>query len=101
MFTQDPGVISLGARYLSIVAIAQPFMALELVLESGMGGAGYTTRPTVASITLTGLRIPLAYWLAATVGVTGIWWTISLTGVARGLAMSLFWRAGRWRRALA
>jgi putative MATE family efflux protein len=101
MFTQDPGVVSLGARYLMIVAIAQPFMALELVLESGMGGAGYTTRPTVASITLTGLRIPLAYWLAAALGVTGIWWTISLTGVARGLAMSLFWRAGRWRHARA
>lgn len=101
MFTQDAGVIRLGAQYLMIVAIAQPFMALELVLESGMGGAGYTTRPTVASITLTGLRIPLAYWLAATLGVAGIWWTISLTGIARGLAMSLFWRAGRWRRARA
>ena len=101
MFTEDPGVIALGAGYLSIVAVSQPFMALELVLESAMGGAGYTMRPTVASITLTGLRIPLAWWLASDLGVAGIWWTISLTAVARGVAMRLFWRAGRWRSARA
>ena len=30
-------------------------------------------------------------------GLAGIWWAISLTSVARGAAMSLFWLSGAWR----
>lgn len=97
IFSRDPAVIELGAQYLLIVAASQPFMARELVLEGAMGGAGYTLRPTLASMTLTGLRIPLAYGLAGLVGVIGIWATIGVTAIARGVAMSLFWRAGTWR----
>jgi len=34
-------------------------------------------------------------------GVAGIWWTISLTAVGRGIAMAGLWRSGRWQRARA
>ncbi|MEE8446887.1 MAG: hypothetical protein V3S52_04475, partial [Gemmatimonadota bacterium] len=87
-----------GAGYLMIVAAAQPFMALELVLESGMAGAGYTARPMLASVLLTGLRVPFALWLSLILGVAGIWWSIAGTGIARGAAMGAFWRMGAWRR---
>ena len=30
-------------------------------------------------------------------GTDGIWWTISLTATARGVAMVLLWRAGGWK----
>jgi len=98
LFSPDPAVIRLGAGYLMIVAAAQPFMALELVLESGMAGAGYTARPMLASVLLTGLRVPLALWLSSILGVVGIWWSIAGTGIARGAAMGAFWRTGAWRR---
>jgi Na+-driven multidrug efflux pump len=98
LFSRDPAVIRLGAGYLMIVAAAQPFMALELVLESGMAGAGYTARPMLASVLLTGLRVPFALWLSSILGVAGIWWSIAGTGIARGAAMGAFWRMGAWRR---
>jgi Na+-driven multidrug efflux pump len=44
------------------------------------------------------LRIPLAAWAAAQWGTSGIWWVISLTAIARALAMMGLWASGGWRR---
>jgi len=30
----------------------------------------------------------------------GIWLALSVTAILRGVAMVMFWRAGRWRRAV-
>ena len=98
VFTDDPGVVRDGASYLRIVAVAQLFMAADLVLESAMSGAGYTLLPMAASVLLTVARLPLAVGLAAVMGLAGIWWAISGTAVARGVAMAWIWRRGRWRR---
>jgi Na+-driven multidrug efflux pump len=51
----------------------------------------------LTSTSLTALRIPLAAWAAPIWGVTGIWWTIVLTAVARSLAMVGIWRNGGWK----
>lgn len=96
-FTDDAAVIRDGAGYLRVVAVAQLFMALHLVLESAMGGAGYTFLPMVASIVLTVSRLPLAAVLSGVVGLIGIWWAISGTAIARGAVVAWIWRAGRWR----
>lgn len=97
LFDRDPEVIAAGASYLRIVAAAQVFMAIELVLEIAMEGAGYTLVPMLTGVTLTGLRLPLAWWLRTPLGLAGIWWTIALTGIARGVAMAFIWRRGKWR----
>jgi putative MATE family efflux protein len=101
IFSRDPGVIAAGASYLRIIAAAEITMALEIVLEGSLGGAGFTLEPMAWSGSLTAARIPLAAWLAAVLGVAGIWWAISLTAVGRGLAMAALWHSGRWRRARA
>ncbi len=98
VFTDDPGVVRDGSAYLRIVAVAQLFMGLDLVLESAMSGAGYTLLPMAASVLLTVARLPLAVGLSAVMGLAGIWWTISGTAVARGAAMAWIWRRGRWRQ---
>ena len=98
VFTGDPAVVRDGVSYLRIVAAAQVFMALHLVLESAMSGAGYTLLPMAASMTFTLARLPLAAVLSGAAGLVGIWWTISGTTVARGVAMAWIWRRGRWRR---
>ena len=36
-------------------------------------------------------------WAADRWGVDGIWWVISLTAAARGIAMIILWRAGGWK----
>jgi len=51
----------------------------------------------LTSTALTALRIRAAWWAAGRWGVDGIWWTISLTAAARGLAMIALWRAGGWK----
>jgi putative MATE family efflux protein len=98
LFTNDPAVIAVGASYLRICALSQAFVGAELVLEGALGGAGHTLPPMVTSTTLTALRIPLAAWAAARWGIDGIWWVICLTATARGIAMMVLWRLGRWQR---
>ena len=98
LFTVDPAVIEEAALYLRIAAISQLAVCAEIVLEGALGGAGETVPPMVASTLLTASRIPLATWAAANWGSAGIWWVISLTAVARGVAMAALWRAGRWKR---
>jgi putative MATE family efflux protein len=98
IFTSDPMVIAESARYLRIGAISTVFAGAELVLEGALGGAGDTLPPMLTSTTLTVLRIPLAAWAATRWGTSGIWWTISLTAVGRGVAMMGLWKWGRWKR---
>jgi putative MATE family efflux protein len=98
LFTTDPAVIDVAARYLRIGVIADLTVCSEIVLEGALGGAGHTIPPMLTSTALTALRIPLAWWAAARWGVDGIWWTISLTAAARGIAMMALWRAGGWKR---
>ena len=98
LFTSDPAVVAEGGRYLRIAALSNLAIASEIVLEAAMGGAGYTLPPMLTSTVLTALRIPLAAWAAAQWGPVGIWWTISATATARGVAMVALWRIGRWKR---
>ena len=98
IFTHDAAVIAHTANYLRIAAVSQLVVCAEVVLEGALGGAGYTLAPMIASTVLTTSRIPLAIW-SARFGTFGLWWTISATATARGLAMIALWKAGRWRRA--
>ena len=98
VFTHDPVVVATTASYLRIVAVSQLVVCAEVVLEGALGGAGATVAPMLASTTLTLARIPLATWAGARFGVDGLWWVISATATARGLAMMVLWRLGRWKR---
>lgn len=99
VFTSDPLVIEDAAGYLRALALAQVFMGLEIVLESSMGGAGYTLVPMLITGVFTAARIPLALWLSSFMGLAGVWATIGGTAVLRGLFMAVAWRHGRWERA--
>ncbi len=96
LFTSDPAVIADGSLYLRVIAFAQVGQTFELILEGAMAGAGYTLRPQLVSTALTALRVPLAAWWSTGVGLLGIWLALSVTAVARGVAMTLFWRSGAW-----
>jgi Na+-driven multidrug efflux pump len=98
LFTNDPAVIDVAVRYLRIGVVSDLMLCAEIVLEGALGGAGHTVPPMLTSTTLTILRIPIAWWAANGFGVDGIWWTISLTAAARGIAMIILWRAGGWKR---
>ncbi|MEN8143713.1 MAG: MATE family efflux transporter [Gemmatimonadota bacterium] len=97
VFTNDPAVLDAGASYLRIVAAAQLFMALDLVLQIAMEGAGYTLAPMLVSGALTVLRLPLAALLLVPLGLTGIWLAISVTAMLKGIAMAWLWHRGTWK----
>jgi len=100
LFTTDSAVIADGSLYLRVIAFAQIGQTFEIILEGALAGAGYTFWPQTVSTGLTLLRVPLAAWWSATSGLIGIWLALSLTAVARGIAMTLFWLGGAWRRAV-
>jgi putative MATE family efflux protein len=99
IFTRDAAVIANGGSYLRIIAVAELAMAVEIVLEGAMGGAGFTLQPMLWATCLTAARIPLGAWFAGAFGLVGVWWAISLTAMGRGVAMAFLWRSERWREA--
>ncbi|HYK81786.1 MAG TPA: MATE family efflux transporter [Gemmatimonadales bacterium] len=97
LFTSDPAVIFDGSLYLRVIAFAQIGQTFEIILEGALAGAGYTLWPQITSTSLTLMRVPLAAWWSHGIGVLGIWLALSVTAVARGAVMTLFWLSGAWR----
>lgn len=96
-FTDDRAVVRDGVGYLRIVAVAQVFMGVHLVLENAMSGAGYTLAPMAVSMVLVVARLPLAATLTGVLGLGGVWWAISGTTIGRGTVLAWIWRSGTWR----
>ena len=87
-------------QYLILLGATQVFMGAEIVLYFAFTGAGNTLPPTFISIPGAVVRIPIA-WLIGEVlgfGLSGVWWAITLTMVARGVAMAVWFRLNRWQR---
>ncbi len=99
LFSTDYAVVAEATRYLHAAAFAQLVVSGETVLEGALGGAGWTLPPMIASTAITLARVPLAAWAATQWGTTGIWWVISVTAIARALAMMALWASGGWRGA--
>ncbi len=97
IFSTDPEVVREAAAYLRIAAFSQLFLGAEVVLESAMGGAGWTLVPMLFSTAVTASRLPLGAWAAGHWGTTGLWWVLSLTAAMRGIVMALLWAWGRWK----
>lgn len=87
--TDDPALIAHGAEYLFIVGVLEVFMAWEMVLSGVFTGLGITWPTLFITIPFTIGRIPAAWFLAyyLGMGVTGIWWAISLTTCAKGAGL--------------
>ena len=98
-FISDEKVIKIGINYLRIMALSQIFMAIEIVLEGAFSGAGNTFPPMIVSVPGSILRIPLAYLLAIklNLGVSGIWWAITLTSIAKGAVLAFWFKLGKWK----
>ena len=92
VFISDPAVLPMGAEYLVIVGLSELFMCWEILIEGAYAGFGHTLTPSILSAVVTVLRIPLSALLSTTsLGLNGIWWSISLTTIFKGiLLLSIF-----------
>lgn len=93
LFVQEPEAIEAGGIYLKILALSQVFMVTELVTAGAFNGCGHTTPPALIGILLTGARIPFAYYLCSfpTLGLTGIWWSITISSILKGTIIPLWY----------
>lgn len=83
-----------GGIFLRIDGYSMLFMMLEITMQGLFYGTGRTVPPAVISITFNSLRIPLAIGLSALgLGITGVWWAISLSSVLKGLTSFIWFRA--------
>lgn len=87
----DPLALKEGAIYLRIVAISQLFMGIEIGTAGAFNGLGETIPPAIISIVLNALRIPIAIILSSytALALNGVWWSISLTSVIKGVILVL------------
>ena len=93
----EENAMKAGAEYLFVMGLVQIFMMFELTTQGMFNGIGRTIEPAVISITFNALRIPLAYYLASQMGVTGVWWAIAISTVCKGIILPT-WFAIVYRR---
>ena len=88
VFIQEADVIPLGVDYLRILGYSQFFMCIEILTAGAFSAYGKTLPPSLVSIIFTSLRIPGAIFLGQTaLGLNGVWWSISLSSVCKGVIM--------------
>jgi putative MATE family efflux protein len=98
--SSDPLVIEYAAQYLQVVGLAQPFVAIWLILMGAMNGAGYTRWPMWATvICLVVIRLPMAWLLTITLnmGPIGSWYSIAIPAVIVGSLMIWRFKTGAWK----
>ncbi len=100
VFTADQEVIQLGIIFLRIAAVSQIPLAVTLILQGALRGAGDT--PYILRVTIIGIwgvRIPLAAaaaWLGLSVAY--VWWAFLLDWIARMLLLQRRCRSSHWER---
>ncbi len=93
LLTDDYLLIAQGAEYLFIIGLLEIFMGWEMVVGGVFTGLGITYPTLLITVPFTIGRIPAAWFLAyyLDMGVTGIWWAISLSSLAKGLGLFLLY----------
>lgn len=92
LFLSDQTSLELGTHYMRIIGYSQLFMCMELMTVGAFNGIGQTHIPPIFSITFTALRIPLALMLSVPFGLNGVWMSIALSSVFKGVILVLWFR---------
>lgn len=90
IFIPEKEVLPMGVNYLRILSISQMLMCLEIASAGAFQGLGRPMIPAVAGILGNASRIVLAVLLSTTaLGLNGIWWSISISSIAKGVVVGL------------
>lgn len=85
LFISDEETILIAAAYLKAVAFSQAFSAVETISNGLFTGIGKPNISATISIVFTSLRIPFALLLIKPFGINGIWLSISLSSILKGV----------------
>ena len=98
-FTEDASIIWETDRFLRYLLPTLPFFGLFMIGMSAGRGSGRTLAPTIIGIfRLWVVRIGLGYLLSLSMGVMGIWISISLSNLLAGVAALIWLIYGNWNR---
>lgn len=90
IFIQETEIINGGVGYMRAIGFSQLFMCVELLTVGAFNGIGRTYIPPLVSISLTVIRIPLAIFLSNRIGLSGVWWSISISSILKGITLYLW-----------
>lgn len=85
----DIETINLGAKYLAILSASQLMMSLEIGSTGVFQGLSDTRTPSAISVIFNAARIPISFLLIPYFGVLGIWLSMTITSIIKGI-ISLF-----------
>lgn len=86
LFIREKNTIIIAGAYLQAVAFSQSFSTIEMVSNGFFTGIGMPKIPATISILFTVLRIPMALILMKYLGINGIWWSIAISSILKGIA---------------
>ena len=92
IFIKDDNTIKIASMYLQIIAYSQIFSVIEMVSNGMFTGLGMPNIPAAISIIFTVLRIPMALIFIKYFDVNGVWLSISLSSVLKGIASYIMYR---------
>jgi MATE family multidrug resistance protein len=92
MFSHDPEVLAIGRAAMPVLAVAQPFMAVGIVLAQSLRGAGRTREALgVSVIGAVIVRLSATWIFAITLGfgLTGVWMGSTLDWIVRSALLGM------------
>lgn len=102
LFSHDPEVLRIGRAAMPVLALAQPFMAVGIVLAQSLRGAGRTREALAVSVVGAVIVRLSATWLFAItlgLGLTGVWLGSSLDWMVRSALLVSIGRRAAARQA--
>lgn len=97
--SHDPQTIEYTTNYIKINALAEPFLALGMVLSGALQGAGETRSPMWISLfTNWAVRLPLAWVLSLNLGLgpSGVWIAMTVSVIIMGILMAWRFQSRKW-----
>ena len=102
LMTPVAEIRDLGAQCLRIEAFAEPMFAASIVTYCVFVGAGDTLKPTMINLgSMWFVRLSLAWWLAQSYGLRGVWVAMAIELTFRGTMFLYRLFRGHWEKGFA
>ncbi len=101
IFTSDPELIEVSARFLRIAVTGYIAMGFGAVLQNCITSAGDTVVPLIISLVSGWLiQLPLAWWLpnVGNLGVLGVRWAAVIPMILTSGVYLVYFKTGRWKK---
>jgi putative MATE family efflux protein len=96
---EDPAVAVVGVPAIRVLALFEIPLSIVIVYAVGIRGAGETVAPMlINAFGIFLIRLPVGYWLGVEkeLGLVGAWGAMGADITARAIAITLYFRYGKW-----